>query len=250
MNNNILRSRFHLVVIRILTSILKNKYLIYLLLTLLPTVAISTILAQHQERFLEDQNQHKAQQLTNIHTMNIENFLGETVGRLEMLATSIRLQKNNLNNVEDLLRESTGIDPRLSGFFWTNTNGDLLVSTNTTSKNVNVSDQPYFQQAIKAEKTSFSDVHIGRVTGRRIFSIATPIVDHGQIHGVLVASLRIDEIEAALKNLVNDEMVILTDPENHIILKAGALPEESSIKSSMKISQVPWTLSVFVISEN
>src|SRR4051812_32573820 len=68
MNNNILRSRFHLVVIRILTSILKNKFLIYLLLTLLPTVSISTILAQHQEKFLEDQNQHKALQFTNLHT--------------------------------------------------------------------------------------------------------------------------------------------------------------------------------------
>jgi two-component system, sporulation sensor kinase D len=239
-----------LVVIRVLTSILKNKFLIYLLLTIIPTVVISTVITQHHIRSLEDQNLHKAQNLANFHTMNIENLLGETVGRLEMLATSIKYQNNNLKNVENLLRETTGKDPRLSGFFWTNTNGDLLTSTNTTSKNVNVSDQAYFQQAIHTEKTSFSEVHNGRVTGRRIISIATPIADHGQVQGVLVASLRIDELKASIKNLTNDEMVILTDDAEHIILKTGALPEESSIKVSMQIARVPWTISVLVNSEN
>ncbi|SMQ64816.1 two-component system, sporulation sensor kinase D [Bacillus sp. OV166] len=239
-----------MVVIRSFTSILKNKFLLYLLLTLIPTVAISTVLAQHQVKFLEDQNQYKAQEYANLHTQNIENLLGETVGRLEMLATSIKYQKNNLNDVENLLRETMGKDLRLSGFFWTNANGDLLISTNTNSKNINVSDQPYFQQAIKTEKTSFSEVHIGRVTGRQIISIATPIINHGQLQGVLVASLRIDEIKAAIKNHVKDEMVIVTDGSDHILLTAGSVPEESSIKSSMKIAKIPLTISVLVRSEN
>ncbi|MEH7504041.1 ATP-binding protein [Neobacillus drentensis] len=239
-----------MVVIRILTSILKKKFLIYLLLTLIPTAALSTVLAKQQVKFLEDQNRNKAEEYANFHTMNIENFLGETVGRLEMLATSIKYQNNNLNKVENLLRETKGKDPRLSGFFWTNTNGDLLISTNTTSKDINVSDQPYFQRAIKTEKTSFSEVHIGRVTGRRIITIATPIVDHGQLQGVLVASLSMDEIEAAIKNLLKDEMVILTDSSKHILIKAGSIPVEHSIKSSRDIAEIPWTISVLVSSEN
>ncbi|MFL6561954.1 MAG: cache domain-containing protein, partial [Bacillus sp. (in: firmicutes)] len=239
-----------MVVIRILSSILKNRFLIYLLLTMVPTVGISTALAQHQVILLENQSQSKAQQLANLQAMNIENFLGETVGRLEMLATSIKYQKNNLQDIEGLLQETTGKDPRLSGFFWTNTNGDLLISTNTSSKDVNVSDQPYFQRAIKTEQTSFSGVHIGRVTGRQIISIATPIVYHGNVHGVLVASLRLDEIESAVKNLINDEMVIVTDDSDHTLLKAGSVPGKNSKKSSMHISKVPWTISVFVSSKN
>ncbi|MEH6905847.1 two-component sensor histidine kinase [Bacillus sp. AFS006103] len=238
-----------MVVIRILSSILKNKFLIYLLLTLIPTIAISTDLAQHQVISLEDQNRMKAQEYANYHTKNIENLLGETVGRLEMLATSIKYQKSNLNDVENLLKETTGKDPRLSGFFWANENGDLLLSTNTNSKNINVSDQPYFQQAIKTLNTSFSKVHYGRVTGRQIISIATPIVDHRQVHGVLVASLRIDGIEAAIKSNVKDEMVIVTDSDEHILITAGSVPEESYIKSSMQIAKIPLTISVLVRSE-
>ncbi|WP_066363398.1 ATP-binding protein [Neobacillus drentensis] len=238
-----------MVVLRILKSILKNKFLIYLLLTLIPTIAISTVIAQHQVTVLENQNRMKAQEYANFHTKSIENLLGETVGRVEMLATSIKYQKNNLNDVENLLKETTGKDPRLSGFFWTNANGDLLLSTNTNSNKINVSDQPYFQQAIKTEKTSFSNVHIGRVTGRQIISIATPIVDHGQVHGVLVASLRIDEIEAAIKTNVKDEMVIITDGAEHVLISAGSVPEEDSIKSSLQIAKIPLTISVFVRTE-
>ncbi|MFL6560420.1 MAG: histidine kinase dimerization/phospho-acceptor domain-containing protein, partial [Bacillus sp. (in: firmicutes)] len=146
--------------------------------------------------------------------------------------------------------ETTGKDPRLSGFFWTNSKGDLLISTNTNSKSVNVSDQTYFQQAIRTEKTSFSKVHIGRVTRRQIITIATPIVDHGNIQGVLVASLRTDKIEAAIKNLVTDEMVIVTDDSNKVLFKAGSIAEENSIKTSKKIAKVPWTISVHVQFEH
>ncbi|MBV7506638.1 two-component sensor histidine kinase [Bacillus sp. sid0103] len=239
-----------MVAVRVLSSILKNKFLIYLLLTLIPTVAISSVLAQHRVKVLEDRNKNKAEDYANFHTMNIENFFNETVGRLEMLASSLKFQNTSLENLETLLRETTGKDPRLSGFFWTNSNGDLLISTNTNSKNINVSDQPYFQRAIKTEKTSFSDVHIGRVTGRQIITIATPIVDHGKIQGVLVASLRTDKIEAAIKNLVTDEMVIVMDDSNKVLFKAGSIPEENSIKYSMKMANVPWTISVLVQSGN
>jgi two-component system, sporulation sensor kinase D len=239
-----------LIGIRFISLILKNKFLIYLLLTLIPTVAISSVLAQHQVKVLEYQHKNKAEEYANFHTMNIESFFNETVGRLEVLATSIKFQNTKLTNIENLLREATGKDPRLSGFFWTNSNGDLLISTNTHSKNVNVSDQPYFQHAIQTEKTSFSDVHIGRVTGRQIITIATPIVDHGQVKGVLVASLRTDKIEAAIKNLVKDEMVIVTDDSNKVLFKAGSTLKDQSIKSSKKIAKVPWTISIFVQSEN
>jgi len=245
-----MRSRFHLVFIRVLSSILKKKFLLYLLLTLIPALAVSSVLAQHQVKILEAQNKNKASRYATFHTMNIENLFNETVGRLEMLATSLKFQNTSLTNLEELLRETTGKDPRLSGFFWTNSQGDLLISTNTNSTNVNINDQPYFQRAIQTEKTSFSDVHIGRVTGRQIITIATPIVDHGKVQSVLVASLRTDKIEAAIKNLVNDEMVIITDDSNKVLFKAGFLPEKNSVKSSMKLANVPWKISVYVQSEN
>ncbi|MEH7333923.1 ATP-binding protein [Neobacillus drentensis] len=235
---------------RFLALLFKNKWLIYILLTLIPSLAISSYLAQHQVSVAEREYKAKAQEYANFHAMTIEHFLGETVGRLEMLATSIKVQNNNLNGVEKILRETMGKDPRFSGFYWASTNGDLLISTNETNSLVNVSDRHYFQEAIQSEKTSISEPHFGRVTGRYIISIATPIVEHGEIQGVLIASLRIDEIETAIQNLLKDEMIIVYDGNGNQLIKAGSISKQDSVNSSMNVSQVPWTISAFVASDD
>lgn len=238
-----------MVSLRFLTLVLKNKWFIYIVLTLIPSIAISSYLAQQHVGVSEREYKGKAQEYANFHAMNIEHFLGETVGRLEMLATSIKVQNNNLHDVEKILRETMGKDPRFSGFYWASKNGDLLISTNHTNSSVNVSDRPYFQEAIKTEKTSLSEPHFGRVTGRYIISIATPIVDHGEIKGVIVASLRIDEIKAAIQNLLKDEMIIVYDGTGKQLIMAGSISKHNAVRSSMNVSQVPWKISAFVQSD-
>ncbi|MGG3468694.1 ATP-binding protein [Neobacillus pocheonensis] len=233
-----------------LKLVLNNKWLIYLLVTLVPSIVISAYLAEYKVNVDESEYKSKAQDYANFHAMNIEHFLGETVGRLEMLATSMKVQDNKLNDVVKILQETMGKDPRFSGFYWASANGNLLIDTNPTNSTVNVSDLLYFQEAIKTKKTSISEPHYGRVSGRYIISIAAPIVNHGQIQGVLVASLRIDEIEAEIQSLLKDEMIIVDDGTGHQIIKAGSIPKDDSVMASMNISQVPWTISAFVTSDN
>jgi two-component system, sporulation sensor kinase D len=68
---------------------------------------------------------------------------------------------------------------------------------------------------------------------------------------VLLASLRIDEIEKSIKAIIHDELIIVSDPNAKILIKAGFLADKNhSVKSSISISQVPWTISAFVISES
>ena len=45
-------------------------------------------------------------------------------------------------------------------------------------------------------------------------------------------------------------MVIVTDNSEHILITAGSIPEENSIRSSMKITNIPLTISVLVRSES
>ncbi|WP_190284821.1 ATP-binding protein [Bacillus sp. S3] len=232
--------------IRFLRKCLRNKFFIYLLMAIIPSVVISTGIAQHQVGMAEVQYKSQASEYANFHAMNTENFLGETVGRLEMLATFIQSQHKNLNDVKNILQETTGKDPRFSGFYWADTNGDLLFSTNPTTNRVNVSDRSYFQQAVSTRKTSVSDAHIGRITGRFIISIATPVVHQGEVKGVLVASLRFDEIEAEIKSYLKDEMIIVKDGTDKILIKAGSVPGEHSAESSMRVAMVPWKISVFI----
>lgn len=210
----------------------------------------SYFFAQHQVNDTERQIKNKAQVYTNFHAMNIENFLGETIGRLEMLATSIKIQHHNLINIEKILKESAGNDTRFSGFYWVKQNGDVLISSNPLNTSISIRDLPYFQEALKTEQTSISNDYISRVTGHYIIAIATPIVEHGQIQGVLVASLNIDEIEKKIKGLVKNEMIIVSNMDDKMIIKAGTIgTEKHSVKSSMNISHVPWRISAFIISD-
>jgi two-component system, sporulation sensor kinase D len=225
--------------------------IIYILITVIPTLAISYSLAQNEVEEIEHQYKIKAQEYANYHAMNIENFLGETIGRLEMLATALKIQHSNLLNIESILNETQGKDPRFSGLYWVTPNGDLLISTNPITTQVNVSDRSYFQEVLEKGNTSISEAHIGRVTGRFIITIATPIFESGKVQGVLMASLRIDEIEAAMRQLTNEENIKVTDPSGQILIDAGKVNSENrTVQYGFDISQVPWTVTAMINSAN
>ncbi|WHY01457.1 ATP-binding protein [Neobacillus sp. DY30] len=229
---------------------ISKKLILYILLTIVPSLLISYYFADHQVKDNVIANKSKAQKYANQHAINIENFLGETVGRLEMLASSVKIQNSNLTSIETILKETQAKDSRFSGFYLAGPSGDLLISTNPTTSVINVGDRPYFQHAINTGQTSISEAHIGRVTGRYIITIATPIVEHGVTQSVLLASLRLDEIEKSIKGFIHNELIIVSDPNEQIVIKAGQLADiNHSVKSSIPISQVPWTISAFVIPE-
>jgi two-component system, sporulation sensor kinase D len=239
-----------LILKRLFSSRLKN-IVIYFLVTFLPSLVISYDLAQHKTDNEEIEYKRTAQRYANFHAMNIENFIGETVGRLEMLATSIKMHHHNLDDVEKILIETQENDPRFSGFYWANTEGDLLISSNPTSSLVNVGDREYFQQALITKNTSISEAHIGRVTGRYIITIASPVKENAKVHGVLLASLRIDEMKESITNLLEEEMITLTDNEKRVLVEAGYISnKEKLISARMRISVVPWTITSYVIPDH
>nr|WP_263323413.1 ATP-binding protein [Neobacillus sp. Marseille-Q6967] len=230
-------------------SIVKN-IILYIILTIVPSLTVSYYIASHIASDSEHQYRRVAQEHANSHGMSIENFLGETVGRLEMLATSLKLQDNNLINIEKILKETHGKDPRFSGFYWASPSGNILISTNPTSTTINLSDRPYFQKALKTEQTSISDAHIGRVTGRFIITIAQPVIEHGKIQGVLLASLRLDEMEKTIFGRVKNESIVIIDPANTVLMKAGTIPEGvNTVRSRLELTQIPWTITSHVVAE-
>ncbi|WP_066392963.1 PAS domain-containing sensor histidine kinase [Neobacillus mesonae] len=226
-------------------TFVKKHILIYILLTILPAAGISYILSQHHVKMMNTEEKIEAQKIANTYAMNIENFLGETVGRLEMLATSIKVQKNDLSELKKILTETAGKDTRFSGFYWANTDGDVLIGTNPINNPVNVGKRPYFQHTVKTKKTSFSKPHIGSIMGRYIISISTPIVEQGRVKGVLIASLRLDEMEAKIKNQIKGETVLVVDNTGQTLFKTGQIPKDNTVISRTSVAQLPWTITAF-----
>lgn len=228
-----------------------KQLILFILITVIPSILISYTLTKKKMQIIEDQYKTKAQWYANFHARNIENFIGETMGRLDMLATLISVQQNNIGHIEDILKQTQGKDPRFSGFYLANLKGDLISSSNPMPSPVNVGDRSYFQRALKTGKTTISEAHIGRVTGRYIVTMATPIYNQGKIKGFLLASLRLDHIEQAIQKLVKEESITVQDDTGKILMLANSFEyEDTWISSSVHIEHVPWMTTAKVIPED
>ncbi|WP_461480267.1 ATP-binding protein [Paenibacillus sp. PvR052] len=174
--------------------------------------------------------------------MYIENFIGETIGRLGSLAVVLNQQEDHDDLLQNVLMETHEKDRRFSGFYWVNTNGEIINASNPLTDPVNVSDRSYFQQAIRTGKTQISEAHMGRVTARYVFSIATPVINHaGQIKGVLVGSIQLHVMEEIIRELVRDETIQLLDKNGQILFQTGDFPAGNHwVDSSINLEVVPW----------
>lgn len=226
-------------------------FLIYFIFTIVPSLLLSFFLTIHKMEQYEKEYKSEAHRSASLHANNIDSFIGETAGRLEMLATLIKVQHFSLNNIEDILKETHRSDDRFSGFYWTNSKGDILISSNSPYTPINISDRTYFKNAMELGKTSISEVHTGRITGKNIITLATPIIQNNKTLGMLLASLRVDRLENNINSILNNEEIIITDNTGRTIIQTGALhPNERSATEQYTLDHVPWTVSASVNFDN
>lgn len=197
--------------------------------------------------------EHKARELSGFHAMYIGNFIGETIGRLESMATIFSLQEGNLAVIDQVLKETHRNDPRFSGFYWISPEGDINAGSNESPSAVNFSDRGYFQQAIKTGKTQISEAHIGRVTGRYVISIATPMIDGDRsVVGVLIGSIQLEKMNEIVRNMARGELVQLLDQQGNVIIGTEHLPADAkTVSSAVHLEQLPWRVnSIFAFDYN
>ena len=228
-------------------SITKNG-LIYLMITIIPSVLISHALTQKEITKLEHYYTDEAKWYAHYHAQHLDNFIGETIGRLEMMSKLIHTQQQDQNKVQDILIKTHEEDNRFSGFYWAKPNGDVLVGSNEMPTPVNVLDRQYFQEALKLKDTTVSEPHLGRVTGRSVFTIATPVIQNEQVEGVLLASLRLDEIQDYIEGHITDENITLSDESGKKLFETS--PSSSNyIEHQTIINKTHWVLTAKVLPE-
>lgn len=226
------------------TKLKLKTFLIYFIFTVVPSLLISYIFTVQKMELYEDEYRSKVHRSSGLHAKSIDNFIGETAGRLEMLATLMKVQHYDYTNMEGILKETHQSDDRFSGLYWSTSDGNILISSITPFKPINISDRAYFQQAIELQKTSISETHHGRITGNLIVTMATPIIsENNSVSGVLLASLRLDEIATNIQSLLNDERIVITDNKGTAIIQAGSIdPELKTVETKFKLDNIPWTL--------
>ena len=228
----------------------KKRIFIYLLITLLPAIVISYVLALQNVQELERDYRNQAHNYASRHVNDLERLIGETLSRLDMLATLTNISSDNLDYVEEILTRTHDKDVRFSGIYWGNIEGDLLVGSNEIANPINVSDRKYFQEAITHGQSIISPAHIGRVTGRFIITIATPVFQHEEISGVLFASIRIDKIEKAIKEKITGEQISISDDIGQTLIQTYHKPLQGGVYSeTIEMYTLPWAITAHVNPE-
>ncbi|MFE5322800.1 ATP-binding protein [Paenibacillus sp. NPDC056579] len=220
----------------------KRNFFLYVCIVLLPLALLSPFYLDYKSKQVHAELEAEARSHSSFQALYIESFISETIGRLESMAVLMSDQGDNLSLIEQVLYKTHTKDARFSGFYWLNTEGDIIVSSNVLTDKVNLIDRPYVQEAIQTGKTRISEAHFGRVTGRYIFSLATPVRNHfGELSGILIGSVQLNEMENVINDLSNGEFVQLIDDNNQILVQSEDLvPEAKSAASYMKLEVVPW----------
>lgn len=95
--------------------------------------------------------------------------------------------------------------PELSGLRFYDAAGDLLYTTaSATSPRINIKDRPYFKQsrANASTTTTFSEVIVSRVSGRKVLVITRPVRDaSGEFLGIISGVLDLDVFQDLLRSV-------------------------------------------------
>ncbi|WP_164985241.1 ATP-binding protein [Ammoniphilus sp. CFH 90114] len=223
----------------------------YLFIVIIPSLLFCFFYIQYKSDQETEKIQQEAQRYAGFHAMNIDSFIGETIGRLETMAMMVQLQQGDLAHIGYLLDQTKMKDARFSGFYWTHPKGDILISTNPLPQNINLKDRDYFQEALKTQQTAISHAHLGRVTGRFIVSIATPVVHKDHVLGVLIGSVRLDVMQEFLSRSLDQEDVLVYDRSGQQLIEWGREKREATpILATAATGRVPWEVAIRLPSKD
>ncbi|WP_209809266.1 ATP-binding protein [Ammoniphilus resinae] len=210
-------------------------------MVILPSLLLTQALVFWDKERAKTELYEEAHRAASLHAMYLQSFISETIGRMESLALLITSQNGEMDQIMGIITKVHHQDPRFSGFYWVQPSGEILISSNPMNKEVNLLDRNYFQKVLETGSTYVSKPHVGRVTGRIIVSIATPIVSENEITGVLVGSLRLDAIERYLKQFAGEETIQVRDENGQwLIMNSDTAADIPTINAEVNTQRVSW----------
>ena len=100
--------------------------------------------------------------------------------------------------------------------------GSLIESSldyDLSKSQTSILDRGYFQQLVKSKKTVVSDPLVGRLSGKSVYLVASPLVIDGNIEYIVLISVEIDSLKKYFENALTSKnrLIIVTDSEDNIV---------------------------------
>lgn len=207
-------------------SIRAKLLFFFLLLSIVPLVALTYYSTERFERKLQEGVKKESMALLEATALAIDSWLDEKIERLRALSELEDIKALSPERTLPLLKTLDAIDPQAEMYFFTNEDG---TSWTTLDIQANISDREYFKKAKETGKPQVSDMVVSKATGNRIIVIAYPITTNGQFRGIiamtadaktlssLVASVKLGKTGYGF--LVDSQGYIIAHPDENTILK-------------------------------
>jgi signal transduction histidine kinase len=187
-----------------------------LLMLLLAVPALALILFSNlDERRIETAGvRQEAIALSRLAAAREENLINNT---RQLLATLSQMPflalSTNHEDCEQRFSNLRRLLPDYRNFGLIETNGLLFATADSVTRQVNLSDRPYFRRVLQTKKFATGGYMVGRVTGTPALAFGYPVLnEHGDLQRVLYASLELTRLSDALAQVplpVDSSVVVL-----------------------------------------
>ncbi len=183
---------------------LRTRVSLVLLLVWLPTLGLALARAQALRTRAIDHALQRMEQAAGHGREMLRHQMQETSDFLAQLAQLPEIQ----HALEDQaacarrLAELRGFLPHYANLGVADREGNIRCSAVLLPGPVNAADRRWFQRAMETGASSVGEFQIGRITGKPVLVLATPLRDpQGEIHQVLFASIELEDLSEWLASL-------------------------------------------------
>ncbi|MGE6631139.1 ATP-binding protein [Bacillus sp. NPDC077027] len=223
-----------------------KKIRLYLILVLIPTLIISYFIYDKETEKIDLKNKQTASLMLNIHKNQMNYLISETEARLTSLAMGFD-QPLDTERVQTILEKIFKKEPRFSGLYLLDKDGDVTASTTPLKEKINLSHRDYFKRIKVSKQTMITDNYISKITKQRILSICVPVLDKNEnVTNVLVAAIQIDYLKNIM-NVLNPELhfKILNQHGNVVFTSGPPLVSKDAESVVTYLDENSWKLEVY-----
>lgn len=196
-------------------------------------------------RSLEKSMDDTAKAIGTDYANRIQDMMQERVARLEDLASVISLRQNTGDNTEVvklMAQTKQRLGTMFDVIFFISPDGSGIRSTGTTGRH---NDRDYFKKVLETKRAYVSNPLISNTTGKLAVNISVPVINNGQLVGILGGSCSLENLselagslkfmESGFGYLADSAGVVIAHPQTELIGKLNV--SESKIADELKLSQ-------------
>jgi len=231
----------------------KNNIFSYILIVIIPLFIFSIVLFKYNEQLKQSRAHEHAEWISSVYQKEMNHFLIETKTLIETLSISFQCE-NHSAMYNPTLKKIEALDPRYSGIYCVDVDGNILSKSNDIIPIKSLKDFSFFQRILVEKETAISQQEVVLNNHQEVFVIASPILnENNDIEQILIAFLNTDYIKNIMKVLTPNEHVKIMNMRGEKILETDE--NEPDIKSQSAwveypFELLPWSMAIKVNESN